>query len=171
MSWKHDFAWSNRFIPAIKRIVGPHLLEPAPMEKDEQQATDLVVIQAKNLSIACRVRRPGYAERYPYEFTIRNKRDSGTKTELDKLIDGFGDWMFYGHSNADEDDVCRWMLLNLDVWRSALIRRDHRNNLVFSRQNNGDGTHFVAFDVRSFPVAPPLIIATSHQVLTLDRAV
>lgn len=34
------------------------------------------------------------------------------------------------------------------------------------KKSNGDGTHFVSFDARSFPCRPgckPLLIASSHQ--------
>ena len=107
MSYSADRRWSDAFIPAIKQIVGPLLLEESSFEVDTQQAADLVVMNARDTTIACRVRRGGYADRYGYEFTIRAKRDTGAKTELEKIIDGFGDWMFYGHAHADGTNVSR----------------------------------------------------------------
>lgn len=147
MSYEVDRRWSDAFIPAIKRIVGPLLLETSSFYVDTKQAADLVVLNARDKTIAARVRRQGYADRYPFEFTIRCKRDTGAKTELEKMIDGFGDWMFYGHAHANGIDVTRWMVINLPAWRAAIIRRQ----APYTKQSNGDGTHFIAFDVRNLP--------------------
>ena len=66
-----------------------------PDEIDQKQAADLMVLTAGNVKIACRLRRRGYVEKYRYEFTIRALRDSGAETELSKITNGWGDWMFY----------------------------------------------------------------------------
>lgn len=167
MSYASDRAWSDRFIPHMRLLIGPHLLEPSSVEIDTKFAADLVVFRARDVTIACRVRRPGYADRYPFQFTIRSHRASGARTELEKLVDGWGDWMFYGHaSNSGEPTVERWWLLDLAAWRAALIRDKHRRINAESK-SNGDGTAFVAFDVRDFPVcdgARNLIIAASHPI-------
>jgi hypothetical protein len=147
MSYSVDRRWSDAFIPAIKQIVGPLLLEESSFEVDTKQAADLIVLNARDKTIAARVRRPGYAEKYPFEFTIRSHRDTGTKTELEKIIDGFGDWMFYGHAHSNGLDITRWMVVNLPSWRAAIIRKQ----APYIKKSNGDGTHFVAFDVRQLP--------------------
>lgn len=147
MSYSVDRRWSDAFIPAIKQIVGPLLLEESSFEVDTQQAADLVVMNARDKTIACRVRRSGYADRYGFEFTIRAKRDTGAKTELEKIIDGFGDWMFYGHAHTDGMSVSRWMVVSLPALRAAIIRK--QSNAM--QKSNGDGTHFIAFDVRNLP--------------------
>ncbi len=43
-------------------------------------------------------RRHGYAARYPHQFTIRAKLPTGAETELSKIVNGHGDWMFYGYA-------------------------------------------------------------------------
>lgn len=166
-SFNTNWQWSDRFIPQIKQIVGPFLLEQANFVLDTKQATDLIVLNARDLRIAARVRRPGYAERFPYEFTIRSHIDTGSKTEFEKIIDGFGDWIFYGH--ADNDDlICRWWLVDLNSFRANLIR--DKTKLKFEKRSNGDGTHFVAFDLRSFSPIPPIIISGSHTLCGKDVA-
>ena len=164
MSYSADRRWSDAFIPAIKKIVGPLLLEESSFEVDTQQAADLVVMNARDKTIACRVRRPGFADRYGHEFTIRAKRDTGAKTELEKIIDGFGDWMFYGHAHADGMNVSRWMVISLPARRAAIIRKQ----ATAIKQSNGDGTHFVAFDVRQIPDA--CVISSSFVVERARRA-
>lgn len=162
MGYESDRQWSDRFIPAMRNIIGPHLLEPSSFEVDTKQASDLVVLRARDHMIACRVRRAGYADSYPFEFTVRWMRDSGAKTELDKLIDGWGDWMFYAHANASQIAFDRWWLIDLHSWRSALIR--DKGSIVYHKKSNGDGTYFLSFDLRSFPANPPILIGSSHPL-------
>lgn len=171
MSYEQDRSWSDQFIPHMRMIIGPHLLVPSSVEVDTKQAADLVVFRARDMTIACRVRRYGYAERYPFEFTIRSARDSGARTELEKLTDGWGDWLFYGHAAERGSFVERWMLIDLSAWRAAMIR--DRDLLRIQKKSNGDGTHFVSFDVRSFPAGGgrrQLLIASSHGLAVLEAA-
>jgi hypothetical protein len=164
MSYARDREWSDRYIPAISTIVGPRLLVPAPFEVDAKQATDLIVLRARDMTIAARVRRHGFADRYPYEFTIRSRRDNGTKTELSKIVDGWADWMFYGHAAREGDGFDRWFLVDLHALRAAFIRDGMKaeSEIKWEEKSNGDGTHFVALDLRSF--RPSILVASSHEI-------
>lgn len=161
MSYHYDInrSWSDQFIPEIKRIVGAELLKVASNTLDQTQATDLVMLDAQDMRIAARVRRPGYAERYPHQFTIRSSLPSGAPTELNKIVNGYGDWMFYGHADRFGRLDC-WWLIDLRSFRAALIRRRLNGaELLMGDQLNPDGTRFKWFDVRSFPADPPLVVA------------
>lgn len=160
--------WSDQFIPHIKRIVGFHLLQVTPHEIDCKQATDLMVFTARDLRIAARVRRPGFAERYPFQFTLRASQPSGAETELSKMINGWGDWLFYGHSTDDERAISLFWILDLNAFRAALIRR-HQAAIRSGVKPNNDGTTFRWFDITSFPDAPPLVVATNHQGYRASR--
>lgn len=163
-NYASDRQWSDVMIPQIKQIVGPFLLEPASFELDAKQATDLMVFSARDMRVAARVRRPGYADRYPYEFTIRCKRDSGAETELSKIVNGWGDWLFYGHADTS-NWISRWWLIDLDSFRAALIRSAMNGfQLNAKDMSNGDGTYFKAFDVRQFPDVPPILVGSSHHI-------
>lgn len=162
MSYRSDRQWSDQFIPAIRQIVGPLLLEPAPLDADRKQATDLIVLNARDMKIAARVRRHGYAERYPYEFTIRSHRDNGAPTELEKITYGFGDWFFYGHASDAGPFVTRWMVIDLRVFRGQRIQHGKASVGNPRSRSNGDGTHFYAFDVRAFRPSPPILVASSE---------
>ena len=163
-SYAHNREWSDKFIPAIKMIVGPLLMSVTPEEIDCEQAADLMVFTARDMKIAARVRRPGFADRYPYEFTIRAKLDSGAETELSKIVNGWGDWLFYGH-DAGNGVLGLWWLIDLHTFRAALIRQATNGTRVKAGDKaNGDGTYFKWFDLRSFPVHPPILIASSRQL-------
>ncbi len=161
MSYARDLLFGDGHIPAIKRIVGPTLLDIAPLDVDRKQATDLIVMRGLDTTIACRVRRPGYAESFPWEFTVRYRRDSGAQTEHEKFSRGWAHRFFYGHSNGD-NDFARWLLLDLNAWRYHT--NFHAPFLRPERKSNGDGTHFLAYDVRNFPADPQLVVASSHPV-------
>lgn len=165
MSYAVDRAWSNQFIPQIRSIVGPLLLVESPIEVDTQEAADLIVMRARDMTIACRVRRQGYAERHPWDFTIRAKRDSGAKTEFSKIVEGWGDWMFYGHDDG-RGTVDRYFVIDLHGLRAELIRDSYRPRRQLpdcSRPiSNGDGTYFLAFDVRKLRASD--ILASSHEI-------
>jgi hypothetical protein len=159
MNWKGDKSWSDRFIPRIRQIVGPWLLVPSTLEVDRHEAADLVVLRGRDMTLACRVRRAGFLPAYRNQFTIRCHRDSGAKTELEKITEGWGDWMFYGHSNAAESDFDLWWLLDLSAWRAHLIR--DKGSIKRGKVSNGDGTSFAWFDISSFTGDPELVISAS----------
>ena len=162
MGYIENRQWSDRFIPEMKRIIGPFLMETSSLTQDMMQATDLIILKARDFRVACRIRRPGFLK-YANEFTIRSFVPSGVHTELAKIVDGFGDWMFYGHSDQTETRIERWMLIDLSAWRAHMIRRN-KKQLVITIHDNSDGTKFHAFDVSSFPVCPSILIASSHTI-------
>lgn len=162
-SYQSDRQWSDQFIPAIRAIVGPHLLVPASFEVDTKEAADLIVLRARDMTVACRIRRSGYLGSFGWQFTIRCKRDSGMKTELAKITEGWGDWMFYGFASSEGEGVlARWFLIDLHHWRAHMIRNQKAINKGI--QPNGDGTSFAWFDVRSFPDDPQILIAVSEPI-------
>lgn len=165
MSYAGDREWSDQHLPEVKRIVGPMLLEPAQFEIDAKQSTDLIILAARDKRIAVRIRRPGFLPRYQYDFTVRARRDSGAETELMKMQRGFADWMFYGHArNKDGPGLAVWYVLDLDQWRYALMTERGVASAARQLIPNGDGTHFVAFDVREF--GAQVVLASS---ITINR--
>lgn len=169
MSYASDRTWSDSYIPALRQIVGPLLLDEAPLEHDMKQATDLIVLIARDMRIGCRVRRPGYATRWPWQFTIRSTRDSGAATELSKIIDGWGDWLVYAHATEDPlPTLSRWFVLDLNVFRAKLIRNASLRPTRDREKPNRDGTHFMPYDVREFPAE--LVVAASHRIPRTEAA-
>ena len=158
--FEKDKSWSDRFLPTIREIVGPMLLTTAPLELDRIEATDLMILAAKDIRIACRIRRPGYVDKYGHEFTMRSQLHiSGGKTEIQKIADGFGTWMFYGHAMTYESHLLRqWMIIDLDVWRGR-IKQDLQRCRWGEKRNRDQETSFIWFDARSFPPDPPILVA------------
>ena len=107
-------AWSDRFLPAMKRILGEHLIGEAPKEEDMCRNTDLITLSMEPMRIACRIRKPKYIKHN--DFTIRYDVSSGRKTEFQKILDGWGDYFLYGYA-GENDDLSAWGLCRLDEFR------------------------------------------------------
>jgi hypothetical protein len=172
MIYEYDREWSDRFIPAIRRIVGPNLLVPSDYQRDAKQATDLVVlkarVEARVLDVAARVRAPGYGIRYPWEFTIRSHRESGAVTELEKILTGFANWMFYGHADVDQRSIARGFLIDLDCFRSWV--RSGAPGMRTGEKSNRDGTYFRWFDLSTLPPGwRHMVIDRSHPIPFVER--
>lgn len=184
-AYRRDRDFTELFVADIRSIVGPRLMVSANHERDCREATDFLVLIARDVRIAARMRRHKalrggavYAEKYPWDITMRAKRDTGAETELSKIAKGFGDWMFYGHATPDEKGVARWMIVDLHVWRSWWECQRLCPELSISRKtawgmrpNIGasgkpDGTHLAWFNAASFsPYAfGGLLIDASHPI-------
>jgi len=144
MGFDEDFGWQAQFLPTICRIVGPHLLVPTPESIDQTEAADFMLLRGGEIFVAARVRRCHYIEKYGKEITIRSRRDTGARTEWEKICeDGFGDWMFYGFHTGDGLDICPFFLLDLHVLRD-LWRAFGSEIITVPHIPNGDGTYFHA---------------------------
>jgi hypothetical protein len=155
---------SDIYLPEIKRLLVLHMLKVTPDWIDFRHAADLMLLSTKHMMIAARVREPGkgYAEKYPFQFTFRDVYENGHVSEFCKVLQGMANVFFYGHGHPLKPGLfCRWWLLNLDVFRTNIRDR--------SRQTipNGDGTFFVAFDIRKFP--PELVLDCSDTAWMAEQ--
>ena len=135
--------------------------------EDTKQATDLVVLTIRRGQIAVRLRRPGYAQRYPWDFTIRYRSGGHSyNTEFKKIVEeGWADLFFYGHLGSDET-IARWFLIDLDVFRKELetkpflLKEAKQSNVRTNRDR--EQTQLISFDIRKFN--PEILINSSHPV-------
>jgi hypothetical protein len=144
MSWHNDKHWADKLMPDIKAVLGQHLLGDASREDDEKHATDLVTLHMKDLRIAVRMRRRKYSENEHYvgQFTIRTERSSGMKTELAKVIEGWGDYYFYGFEGQEDGRLGIWHLIDLKQFRLGYMRllvECERGNCPGETIKNADG--------------------------------
>jgi len=110
LPWQVDKQRFDIFSTEIKRICGETFIETSSPVDDIHHATDLKVYQISPLNIACRIRGFEYFDRYNGEFTIRSSRISGSKTELEKIMSGWGDYLFYGFSDKTGEKLVSWMI-------------------------------------------------------------
>ena len=142
--WKNDKKWSDQFIPHIKSILGLYLIGEPPMEEDAERNTDLMVLRMESVRIGCRIRKTDYMARYGDEITIRSGRPSGAKTELTKIMEGWGDYFFYGFGT--DADVVAWTLGDMKVFRLWFFRQLASGAKPYEKNNNSDNSSsFYAF--------------------------
>lgn len=158
-TFESDKQWSDQFIPQLKQIVGPLLLDVAPIDVDRNENTDLMVMTARAMRIACRVRRiePNTKPEYMRQFTLRSHRTSGVKTEVEKVMEGFGDWMVYAWSQSG-GWLDPWVVIDLTEFRR--LRSDVRWLPACGEHYNSDGTGFYWYD---WTRTPSLVIAASAK--------
>jgi len=148
---------SDRFLPEIKRILGEYLIAEPPVEEDAERNTDLTVLRLDAIRIACRVRSHEYMK-YRDQFTIRNRVASGSKTELTKIIEGWGDYFFYGISNTEETNLSHWILGDIKALRLHISKLLYKRQLpwIAERHNHDGMSSFVVFrynDIGGFLLA------------------
>ena len=158
-NWQDDKSKTDNLLPSVKRILGEYLISAAPYEEDAKRNTDLIVLRLEAIRIAVRIRSANYWNdakhpEYRDQFTIRAGRPSGVKTELTKIIEGWGDYFFYGFANADYTELLAWTLGNLKVfrlWHATQTAKDH-GCVPGQRCENGDGSSFFyAYNIDELP--------------------
>lgn len=118
-AYERDRRESDLFIPHLKAILGSVFFQIAPVQEDLEHNTDLIVFRMRQIGrIACRVRDLKYLETYGHQFTIRAGRPSGVDTELQKILNGWGDYTLYGFGNKETKRVVRWAIGDLNIFRA-----------------------------------------------------
>lgn len=147
------------FEPEIKRILGGVFIGTADLERDRTQATDLLVLSVRPVTIACRVRTAGYWERFGDEFTIRYERPNGCKSEFSKIVDGWCEYGFYAFADASDERLAAWTLYDLKVFRATLIRTPTLIKQSGIPNEDGSST-FLPFAWEDFP--PEMVVACAR---------
>ena len=146
--WKIDKAWTDRLLPEVARHCAPFLIQPATEEEDKHEATDLRVLVARDVRIGVRLRRYQYARGYGHEITIRASRRSGVTTEFAKIMQGWGDYFFYGFADPTERTLVQWSLYDLKEVRRILWTETQRYGASairpYLRGNRDGGSKFYA---------------------------
>jgi len=158
--WKADKKASDIYIPEIKTILGLYLIGEPPVEEDQERNTDLMILKMEAVRIGCRVRKESYLEYYSDEFTIRAGRPSGNKTELTKIIEGWGDYFFYGF--GDGFNLIAWTLADLNVFRLWFNRQLYQGKHPWeSKDNKDNSSNFLGIKWRWLP--KEFVIAAKNE--------
>lgn len=118
--WEEDKRITDPYLPMVKAICGAYVLAEPPVEEDREHNTDLMVLNMDGVRIAVRLRSPHYWKqvRYRDEFTIRDSRPRGKVTEFAKILQGFGEYFFYGFRTEKPPHLWGFGLLDLCKFRS-----------------------------------------------------
>jgi len=160
--WQTDKSFSDRFLPEIRSILGMHLIAEPPREEDAERNTDLMVLGMTAVRIGCRIRKFEHLAKYGGEFTIRASRPSGAKTEMTKILEGWGDYFFYGFADESESRLVQWTLADMRVFRLQIMRwifkRPAGEMPGLKRENKDQSSDFFAYRWVDFP--PNFVVAS-----------
>lgn len=146
-----------RYKPHVARFIAKYFdvradsIRTAPADQDLHYNTDL--ISDCGVRFATRVRRPDvYSKRdWKNEFTIRTQREH-CSTELEKLLNGWGDYIVYCHGHRSGEGLRAALIGNLDVFRQWYRREVRLGRDPGEEQRNPDGSSlFRAFSIRQLP--------------------
>jgi len=166
LSWNDDKVWSDRFLPEIKAILGETLIATAEEDDDQLHNTDLITLRMPGaVRIACRIRKHAYLQRYADEFTIRCSRPSGNDTEIDKVLAGWGDYLFYGFASHRETELANWFIGDLNIFREwfSWYRRTFQDWPGEIKRNHDGSSAFLAFAVHD--IAPEFVVRRGHLAI------
>lgn len=128
----------------------------ATPEQDMREATDLkfgvITSGPDKVDVAVRVRRHrAWTTKYREQFTIRRQTVYGCRTEIHKVMDGYGTFMLYGFESAGGPDrLVQFTVIDLDVFRDC-VGRWPDTAVPWDDVPNWDGTKGAAFNFRDFP--------------------
>ena len=116
-----DKQLETKFSKIIKGILGNQFIVH-DIKMDETEGTDFLMFRANPFKIAVRLRRYNAFLRYRNEFTIRYSRPSRVKTELQKIMEGLVDYLFYGFIDEQEKNIIQYFIGDLRVFRNINIQ-------------------------------------------------
>ena len=115
-----NFAFTAKFSQQLKAILGQQFIVE-DIDEDQKRGTDFLVFSIKPFRVGVRLRR-WYVysnERYRNQFTIRWKLENGYPTEIDKIRDGFPDYILYGFCDEPEEKIVSYFIGDLEIFRKA----------------------------------------------------
>lgn len=144
MSYERDKAFSNRLLPEIEQCLRQGLEYKGPIGRRQgKQFADMLILELGSDRVGCRIRR-FHQWKYSHQFTIRTKRPQGHQTELDRILDGWCDYYFYGFADESEKRLHAWKLCRFRVFRERMTSSEHRIN-------PDQSSEFNAYNWDSFP--------------------
>jgi len=126
-------------------------------EKEDTKYSFDMIFESK-LQISVRIRNNNYLNFR--DFTIRTHSWNGGKTEIDKLIIGYGQIYFYAWMTSDKQNIEHYILVDIDKIRNKLA--DNGTQLF-----NNDPTGFKAYSI-NFLTTNKAIIDSSFDDVDYD---
>lgn len=116
-----------------------HMYRLGTPEEDIYHEADMIIFEFCSLKIALRVRN-GHSYDHG-DIAIRSKTAYGNRTELDKIIDGEGDYYLYCWTQ-DGATISEYILFDLDAFRQNIEEILSQSNIP-----NGYGGAFTTFSI------------------------
>ncbi len=145
--WARNKAWADRYMRAVRCLLGDTFFREGTPEEDQQQNTDLRVFRLTSFTVAVRVRQHRYMSdpqhpEWKTEVTFRSSLPSGVPTEREKMLSGWGDYMVYAFAAEQGGGLARWVVLDLEHLRTCWACRARIEN-AGEKHNHDNSSDFV----------------------------
>jgi len=127
LTYKVDREIEDKFAPIIKNILGNIFISKEEID-DLEKATDFAIYHIQPFSVAVRLRRFEYFPTFHNQFTIRWRRPSGVRTEIDKIRDKEVEYLFYGFLSPTQDFIIQYFIADLKQFQNQEPMRIFPNN-------------------------------------------
>lgn len=153
-NFQTDYELERKFERLTKAILG-NFFFGKNIEKDIHEAQDFAIYRIPpNTGIAVRWRREwaqrndnqfNQLEKYGNEFTLRWLRPSGIITEIDKINQGFVDYILYGFVNEKKIKILQYFIGDLSIFRQI------NPEPIAIIPNNPHDSDMAVFNINQFP--------------------
>jgi hypothetical protein len=166
--WK----WSDKFIPHIKQILSKHFrigleaIKVSPLQEDWRHNSDITILEIGNIAISCHVRSYQYYKPFGHQVCVRSRYKNGTKTEIDKIRNGWGDYMLYAFAQPTGSRLYAWTLGDLGALRRHILYEMKANGRLPGQEfANDDGVSYGrAFNLDDMPNG---YVVAQHNVMAV----
>lgn len=137
-----------------KNIPMERTIEMSSDHEDMKLSFDMKFENKLELSIRVR----NYNALQYMDMTLRTKSRGGGLTEIDKLIDGKGQYYLYMWENKESTEIEEFILVDIEKLRPYL--KVEHCKIAF--KSNGDGTSFGSWDIGKMYEWGCIIASSSH---------
>jgi|AntDeeMinimDraft_5_1070356.scaffolds.fasta_scaffold07997_3 hypothetical protein len=136
----------DKFYPQIAKILNKniHLFSSftrATPKQDMEEGFDSI-FTLPDIKIPIRMRGKYYFDTFR-DITIRSKLDTGSRTEIDKIRDGCGDYYFYAWKTEKGNSFVAYVIFDINKFvKSGRIDKPSSEDVP-----NGDGTYLNGYDL------------------------
>ena len=162
--------WADLFIPIQQKILTKYKSRldftkiqkkydfRIDNQKDMQENTDLLLYEFNCLSISLRVRDT--KDCIYRDVTIRSF-NNGYKTELDKILEGYGNYLLYSWGTVNDEIplISEFILVDLDIFR-----RNHAQYFIKTQPNYDGVTRFNVYDCKKILTTECCVVANIPSI-------
>lgn len=157
---KRDMQLEIKFKKKIKMILAEQFIIK-DRKMDLEKGTDFLIVNINPFKVGVRLRRYKYYVKnhgtYRNQFTIRWKRPTGVATEIDKIREGYVDYILYGFVDELEQHIIQYFIGDLKIFRKnepkplcTPINRDRRRSQLAAYELSQFPDEFIV-DQRNLP--------------------
>ena len=142
--FQEQYDWQDKHIDEVIKILNKNLhliseIRRSSFEEDTRFGKD-IVLSFDSGDIAVRMRKDTIYR----DLTIRSYKDTGYKTEIDKIKEGYTKWYFYCW--FENNIMVEWWLIDVDKIRNSNILDTILDKYNGKGISNKDGSYFIAIN-------------------------